>query len=319
MINVVKGILYRMIINNTYLIMPLIITPIVIGAAIYFSSSFVERANIGVVGDYDVNFNSNEINVIRLEAKVPISELVKNKYEAVISFEDGRAVVDTIKDNDFKNKLERIANGEKVTLEDGEKRGIASNIVGYITMFVILLGVMLYRFFFDDKKGISKRVISSNISYEQYVLSHFISVFLMIFVPTVLITVLSKELLKLDTRVTTLELAFIILVLSLLSSAFGLFMSSVTKEMESASMLGTMINIITTLLAGSFFTVSSNNLINTIGNIMPQKHILSFTISLENGIGINYVDIISVIVVSLVMIVCSFLINRYKMRRYNYM
>lgn len=319
MINVIKGILYRMINNKAYLIMPVVITPIIIAVAIYFSSSFVTRPNIGVVGDYNVNFNSDEIDITRLESKVPLSDLVKNKYEAVISFENGKAVVDTVKGDDFKSKVERIANGEKFTFEDGEKRGIAANIVGFITMFVIALGVMLYRFFFDDKKGICKRVISANISYEQYVLSHFISVFLIIFVPTVIITVLSKELLNLDTRVTTLELAFIVLVLSLLSSAFGLLMSSVAKEMESASMLGIMVNIITTLLAGSFFTISNNNLINTIGNVMPQKHILDFTIALENGNGLSYVDLGNVILVSLIMIICSFLINKYKMRRYSYM
>jgi ABC-2 type transport system permease protein len=320
MINVIKGILYRMIKNKSYLVMPIVITPIAIAAAIYFSSSLVTRPNIGVVGNYNINFKSDEINIIRLESKVPLSDLVKNKYDAVISFENGKAQqVDTIKGDDFKSKVERILNGEKFTFKDGEKRGIAANIVGFITMFVILLGVMLYRFFFDDKKGISKRIISSNISYEQYVLSHFISVFIMIFVPTVIITVLSKELLNLDTRVTTLQLAFIVLILSLLSSAFGLLMSSVAKEMESASMLGVMINMITTLLAGSFFTISNNNLISIIGNIMPQKHILDFTIALENDNGISYSNLSNVILVSVAMIICSFLINKYKMRRYNCM
>ena len=237
MINVIKGLLYRMINNKAYLIMPFVITPIVIAVAIYFSSSFVTRANIGVVGDYNINFKSDEINIIKLESKVPLSDLVKNKYDAVISFENGKAQVDTVKGDDFKSKVERILKGERFDFKDGEKRGIAANIVGFITMFVILLGVMLYRFFFDDKKGISKRIISANISYKQYVVSHFISVFIMIFVPTVLITVLSKELLNVDTTVTAMQLAFIVLVLSLLSSAFGLLMSSVAKEMESASML----------------------------------------------------------------------------------
>lgn len=318
MINVIKGILYRMINSKTYLIMPLIITPIVIAAAIYFSSSFVERANIGIVGDYKGNFNNDEVNIIKLENKAVLSDLVKNKYDAVIYFENGKAQVDTIKGNDFKSKLEKIVNGENVPMKDGEKRGVAANIVGYITMFLILLGVMLYRFFFDDKKGIAKRVISTNISYEQYILSHFISVFIMIFVPTVLVTILAKNMLNLDTRVNTPQLAFIVLTLSLLASAFGLLISSVVKEEESASMLGTMINIITTLLAGSFFTISNNSLISIIGNIMPQKHILDFTIALENNKGISYSDINKVILVSIIMIIGSFLINKYKIRKYGY-
>ena len=316
MINVIKWILYRMINSKTYLIMPLVITPIVIAAAIYFSSSFAAKINVGVVGDYNVKFNSDEINIIKLENKVPLSDLVKNKYEAVIYFENGKAKVDTIKGDDFKSKLEKIVNGENVTIKDGEKRGVVANIVGYITMFVILLGLMLYKFFFDDKKGIAKRIISANISYEQYVYSHFISVFIMIFVPTVIVTILAKEVLNIDTRVTALELAFIVLILSLVASSFGLLISSVSKDEESVSMFGGMINVITTLLAGSFFTISNNNLINILGNIMPQKHILDFTIALENGRGLDYIDILNVILISFIMIICSFLINKYKIRKY---
>lgn len=92
-------------------------------------------------------------------------DLVKNKYDVVILFEDGKVVVDMIKGNDFKNKVEKVINGESVIFKDGEKRGVVVNIIGYIIMFVILLGVMLYRFFLDDKKGIVKRIISVNIFY----------------------------------------------------------------------------------------------------------------------------------------------------------
>lgn len=318
MINVIKGILYRMINNRPYLTMPIVITPAVIAAAIFFSSSFILKANVGVVGN-NINFNSDEVNIIRLANNVPLSDLVKNKYDAVVLYENGKNKVETIKDENFKNKIEKIVNGENATIKDGEKRGVASNIVGYITMFILLEGVLLYKFFFDDKKGIAKRVISANISYEQYVLSHLVSVFIMIFVPTVIITILSKELLGFDTRVTTIELAFIVLILSFLGSAFGLIIASITRDMDSAGMLGNMISIITTLFAGSFFTISNNNLVNIIANVMPQKHILNFTIALENGKGLSYMDLLNVILISIIMITCSFLISKYKIRRFNYM
>ncbi|NYC31317.1 ABC-type multidrug transport system permease subunit [Clostridium saccharobutylicum] len=115
----------------------------------------------------------------------------------------------------------------------------------------------------------------------------------------------------LDTTVTIFQLIFIILILSLLSSAFGLLISSSVKEMQSASMLGVMINIITTLFAGSFFTVSNNNLITKIGSLLPQKHILDFTIALENNDVITYGNVASVIAITIIMIFCSFLINKY--------
>lgn len=319
MLRLIKGILYRMINSKTYLIMPCVITPIVIVVAIYFSSSLIAKFNIGVVGDKSIDLKNDEINIIQLKNEVPLSELVKNKYDAVISFQDGKAKVDTIKGEEYKDKLEKMLNGEKVTIKDGEKRGVAANIIGFLTMFVMMNGVMLYKFFFDDKKGMSKRIISSNVSYGQYVTSHFISVFIMIFTPTVIMAVLCRLIFNLNTTVNILELSFIVLILSLISAAFGLLISSLVKGEESASMLGTMINIITALIAGSFFTISNNNLINRIGDLLPQKHILDFTISLENHGVISYGNLFFVILVTFIMIAGSFLINRFKMRRYSYM
>ncbi|GFZ32343.1 permease [Clostridium zeae] len=317
MLKLIKGILYRMVNNKAYLITPLVITPIIIAAAIYFSSSMITKANIGVVGANDLNLKSNEINIIKLKEDVPLSDLVKNKYDAVVTFNNGKATVDTIKDSNFKDKVKKILNGEKVVIQEGEKRGVAANIVGFLTMFVLALGVMLYKFFFHDKKGISNRVISSNISYEQYVASHFISVFVMIFTPTLIVTTLAKVVLNLDTAVTVLELAFIVFMLSLLAAAYGLLISSIVKDEESASMLGIMLNITTTLIAGSFFTISNNNLISSIGRLLPQRHILNFTMYLENGKGINYTSLSNVLILSLMMICVSFLITRLKMRSYN--
>ena len=317
MIKVIKGILYRMINNKAYLSMPLIITPIVIAAAIYFSSSVVTRPNIGVVGIEDFNFNNNEINIIKLDKKAPLSDLVKNEYDAIISIENGNFKVDTIKSDDYKSKIEGILRGEKVDFQGENKRGVGANIIGFLTMFLIMLGVMLYKFFFDEKKGMAKRIISSNISYEQYVLSHFAAVFIMIFIPTVIITVMSKSLFNIRTSLNNVELSFIVLILSLLASSFGLLMSSIVKSEESASMLGSMITIITTLISGSFFTISNNSFITSIGEILPQKHILDFAIALENDNTINYGDVSNVILVTIFMIILSFVINKYKMRKYN--
>lgn len=65
MINVIKVILYRMIKSKLYLVMFIFIILIVIVCFIYFLSSFVIKVNIGIVGDYNINFNSEEINIIK--------------------------------------------------------------------------------------------------------------------------------------------------------------------------------------------------------------------------------------------------------------
>lgn len=317
MIKIIKGILYRMINNKSYLAMPLVIVPVIIAAAIYFSSSLVTRPNIGVVGIENIDLPRDEVNITKLQEEATLSDLVKNKYDAVVTLKDGVMKIDTVKGNDYKSKLEALVRGEEVDFKEGEKRGIGANIIGFLTMFLIMIGVMLYKFFFDEKKGMAKRIISTNVSYGQYIISHFSAVLLMIFVPTVVITLLSKAILKLDTSLTFIELSFLVFILSVLASSFGLLISSIVKNDESASMLGVMINVITTLIAGSFFTISNNDFISTVSKLMPQKHLLDFSIALENSNVINFVDISIVILFSVVMIILSLIVSKYKMRKYN--
>ncbi|GKX67155.1 ABC transporter permease [Inconstantimicrobium mannanitabidum] len=317
MLRMIKGILYRMINNKVYLVVPIILTPIMIFAAIYFSNNLSIKGNIAVVGMDNVNLAIKEVKVTKLKTVPQLSELVQNKYDGVVIYKNGKFKVDTVKGNEFKENIEACINGKTPNWDREAKRGVAANIIGYITMFVLFLGMMLYRFYYEEKGGISKRILSGSISYVQYATAHVISVFLMIFVPTTGITLITKEVLNINTKVSSLEVAFILFVLCLFASAFGFLISSIIKEDENATLVGSMTILVTTLLSGSFFSVTKNGFIDKISNLFPQKYLLDFTISLENNNSANYMKMGVVLVITATILTLGIFIGSRKLKGNN--
>lgn len=317
MIKVIKGILYRMINNKAYLVMPIIITPIVIFAAIYFTNNLTVKGNIAVVGMDNIKLSIKDVKITKLKEQPKFSELVQNKYDAVVLYKDGKYKVETVKNKDFKENIEACINGKTPKWDQETKRGVASNIIGFSTMFILLLGVMLYRFYYEEKSGISKRILSGTISYDQYAVAHIISVFLMMFMPTVSITLVAKRILDINTRVSSFQLAFILFVLCSFAASFGFLICSIIKEDENATLVGSMVILITTLLSGSFFAVAKNGTLNKLSNLFPQKHILDFTIALENNNNVSYIGMSIVLALTIALIFLGIAINRRKLKGNN--
>ena len=313
MINSIKLNLYRMIHNKAFLLMPFVITPIIICCAMYFSSNVVVNPTIGVVNKTTLSNDIKNVNIVNLNEKVPLSDLVKNKYDAVVYFDNDKVTVDTIKGQDYKERVEKLFNGENTKLNDNENRSAGVNIIGYVSMFLLFLGGKLYKFFFDDKMFISKRIISCGMSYSEYAVSHAASVFLMIFVPTCIVTILFKELFNINTNITDLEFIFIIFLLCFLSSSFGFLIASLVDNDTNAGMLGNMIIIAASLISGSIVNISNNKIINALGSVIPQKYLISTAISFENN-NVNITSILFVLLSSVIMMVIAFEYNKYKMR-----
>lgn len=316
MLRTIKIILYRMIDNKAYLLMPFIITPIIIFFAMYFSSASITNPNIAVVSDKPyTEYNFNNVNIERLHDKVPLSDLVKNKYDAVVYLKDDTFSVDTIKSSKFKKKVTKLFNGEDVKLEDNNGRGAGVNIAGYLSMFILMLGCRLYNFFFQDKKFIAPRIIASNMTYSEYALSHMTAVFIIMFVPTSIVILISKIIFNVNTGgVNCAELIFVIFLLCILSSAFGLLLCSVTDNDIAAKMISNFVIISTSLISGSFFSISNNNIMQKVSAILPQRQLLDLTAAFQNYKNINYLSIIYIFMLTVIFIKVSSTLNKHKIK-----
>jgi len=297
---IIKMIFYRVKNNKGFLITYLVIIPIIILIAILLTNNFTIKANIAIVGREDLQIQSDDIKVTILNEEPRDVDLVLGKYDAVVIFQGDAFEIKTTRGEETKQAIEEILKGNVPNWGSGNTRGAVSNIFGFNMMIILMLGVQLYKFYFDERNGINKRIISTNISYTKYLFSHFIVVFLFLFVPACIMIISSIFIFQISTAVTILQILFILFVLCLFATSFGLFLNTLAKSIESSMMIGNMIMILTTIISGSFVAVTDNKVFTAITKILPQKQIMDYTIALENKTNSNLMGIIYIIGLSAV-------------------
>lgn len=298
----IKMIFYRISQNTIYLLMALFIPPLVAIATIIFTNNIENNIRIAVMGNEQISMPN--ITAINIKEKPMLSELVQGKYDAIV-WKSEEYKIETLKGEEFEIALDRVLNkGETVeeAFKSKEQRGIISNLMGFLTMFILLLGSMLYKFYYKERSGTDKRIIVSKVGYFKYTLSHPMVVFLILFVPTSIILLVAKNMLNLSTNVTNSQLLLMIFVLCILSACFSFFIASIFKTEQNGSLTSTMVIIITSLVSGSFIEISKTGLAREISYLFPQRYIIDFAINLENGNKAGYLSILVIIVISIIML-----------------
>ena len=292
--------------------MAIFIPRLVVIASLLFTNNMEYKIRIG-----SLNFNQEvkikNIKLLPLAEEPPLSELVQGKYDAfIIGNEDGYEIK-SIKGQEYEKLLRQVIE-KKVGVEElfksTENRGVISSQIGFLTMLLMLLGSMLYKFYYQDKKGTDKRILCGDISYKQYILSHIIVVFAILFIPTICICILANAIFHLNIFVSIVEITFIIFTLCLLSTSLSFFIASITKTEENGSLLATMVIVITSLISGSIMEVSKQRLTQKLAHLFPQRYIIDCTITVERGEAGSYINMWTIIFISIGLLIIGGIINK---------
>ena len=269
------------------IVISLCITVLTILLAIYFTSKFEIKGNVALITNGEASIDSEFYQITAFKEKPPMSSLVMNKFDAiVIDHGDGKFDIQSIKGEEFDKKLTlALIDPSLLLFEEEETRGRGTNIVGFLVMFVFLQGLMYMSYFSEDKQtGMFKRVIGTPTSVISYLFAHCSFNFLMTFLPTVLGLVIAKEILLVDIGFGYLQYAFIVGLLSLLATAFTLFMNVISDNHDNMMALSSSIIFITTILAGCFYSFGNNEMtIDYFTKWLPQKYLMTLVQGMENG------------------------------------
>ena len=254
-----------------------------------------------------------DLVVTVLEEEPKLSELVEGKYNAVIKKENEKYVIETIKGESFKQSLEKVLNGGvsvKKAFASKEQRGVIGNLIGFLTMLILLLGSMLYKFCYQEKNGIDKRIVVSKVGYIKYTLSHPAVVFLILFIPTWTITVFANLVFGLNTSVSIAELTFILFTLCLLAASFSFCIASFNRSEQNGSLISTMAILITSIMSGSFIEISKGGITNRISHMFPQRYLLDYAIAIEHEWQASTASMVIIILLCIGMIVLGGWVNK---------
>ncbi|HEM3662005.1 TPA: ABC transporter permease, partial [Streptococcus suis] len=219
--------------------------------------------------------------------------LITGKYDAYISKEDEKYKVTTVRNSTLGKKLSQYLNkGKSLTASTSSGNNHYKIIITVMAMSSMILSLILYRFYFDDRNGLDKRIYLSGVSNFSYVLQQVLFNSLILFTTNLLSSLILLPLFDLD---ISWKLVLYILLIELFSANFGMFLSTLTKKNQGALIMGTMISVLTMLLSGALFSVKKGSIQDKIHYIFPQYYISNLGKNIDGNLT-NLAHSITVIV-----------------------
>lgn len=285
------------VLKNDYLrtaprIIPVVIFTVITLATILFSVYITGtqqvKAHVVVIPEsasVRVPQSTKNLSVTVLSQTPPHSSLVEQKYDAIVTARsDGSYRIETLRSGDFKNMLQFLLKNPDGKIPGYQtERGTGVNIIGFM-MMLLLMGSFsnLFTFADDKEQGQLGRIVTAPVSFSCYLAAHCFYC-LTLLLPEYLLLVLLK-LCGWNIGFSLLQYAGLMTVLAFLGISFALLLNTLIKKPDNASMLGNSVTVLTSVLAGSFYSFSKNNpVLDNVIRVFPQKALMNFSMNLQSG------------------------------------
>lgn len=289
---VVKNDFSRMLAHKSRIVMLLFFTAGAIVAAVFFHTKAETVGNIAFVlqGEESV-FESPYANITVLEKEPPMSELVTGRYDAVVTKNtDGEYKIQTVKGDAFQETVAALlSNPQEFSPDHTSHRKAGTNILGFLVMFTMMQSTTLMYLFAEEKEqGQLRRLAASPVSFTGYLCAHSLFAFLFMLIPTMVILYIVKWALGVSIGLGFWGFLLLLSLLCAFAVSFALLLNSLISKRDSASMLGSAVSILTSVLAGSFYSFDKGNpVLEALIKGLPQKSYLTLSNALETGTGMK--------------------------------
>lgn len=317
MISVFKNNFNRLMSKKSVLIMMIILTLCAILAALFFSSRPATIANVAFVSSSEEKMDFKYLNITMLDKEPPTSSMVSGTYDAIVTVrEDGNYQIQTIKSEEVKQSILAILEHKQLpNVGVLTTRGVGTTIIGFMLMFILMQSSVLMGMFSDDKEHKQiKRVIASPIKMRGYLFAHCLFNFCFLFFPNIIILYIVKFLLNVDIGFTFLQYSMLLSLICIFATSFSLLMNALVKKGDTANMAGSSIIVLTSVLAGSFYSFDKgNDILEKIIQFLPQKAYLNVVSEIEQHLTNS--DTIFAALYVIILIIIFFSVAIIKTRR----
>ena len=280
---ILRNNLQRFLKEKTYAIISFLLVFITIAATSFVVTMESQKVKIGVTKTAIelLEMNDNNISVKEVERDMNYyTNLISGEYDAYINKEDGKYKVTTVRNSTLGMNLSQYLNEGKLLITSSSN-SYYKIIITVMVMSSMILSLILYRFYFDDRNGLDKRIYLSGVSNFSYVLQQVVFNFLVLFTTNLLSSLILLPLFALN---ISWKLVLYILLIELFSANFGIFLSTLTKKNQGALIIGTMVSVITMLLSGALFSVKKDSIQDKIHYIFPQYYFSNLGKSIDGNL-----------------------------------
>ena len=296
--------------EKTYAIISFLLVFITIAATSFVVTMESQKVKIGVTKTAIelLEMNNNNISIKEVERDMNYyTNLISGEYDAYINKEDGKYKVTTVRNSTLGMKLSQYLNEGK-SLTASSNNNYYKIIITVMAMSSMILSLILYRYYFDDRNGLDKRIYLSGVSNFSYVLQQVVFNFLILFTTNLLSSLILLSLFDLN---ISWKLVLYILLIELFSASFGIFLSTLTKKNQGALIIGTMVSVITMLLSGALFSVKKDSIQDKIHYIFPQYYFSNLGKSIDGNLtNLSYSITVIVGYILLFFLIANYLQNQ---------
>lgn len=296
--------------EKTYAIISFLLVFITIASTSFVVTMESQKVKIGVTKTAIelLEMNNNNISIKEVERDMNYyTNLISGKYDAYINKEDGKYKVTTVRNSTLGMNLSQYLNEGKLLIASSSN-SYYKIIITVMVMSSMILSLILYRFYFDDRNGLDKRIYLSGVSNFSYVLQQVVFNFLILFTTNLLSSLILLPLFDLN---ISWKLVLYILLIELFSANFGIFLSTLTKKNQGALIIGTMVSVITMLLSGALFSVKKDSIQDKIHYIFPQYYFSNLGKSIDGNLtNLSYSITVIVGYILLFFLIANYLQNQ---------
>lgn len=282
----------RIIQKKAIVFVAVVLMPLMVIIAIFMSGSSGIKETIGYVGtEQNALPICEQFTIVTLNKTPGISQLADGTYAAIVSRnQDDHYTVASLKSNRDMNAIKTLFAAGKLPADykgedvKREERGIGTNILGFITMLVIIQSVAITGLYPEDRSlGTLQRIMTTTANTGSYLSSQLLFTFVSVYAPTYIAILLAKLCFGLELGYSLGMLALLLMILTLFATAFALFISTVLRR--NISLVTSAISIVTCILAGCFVPLSStgNTILTAIGAVLPQSAYMDIVHGIEFG------------------------------------
>lgn len=318
MSRIFRNTMSRIFVQKVYMSISMLMIIASVTVAIFISNMSHTTGNVAIVRNHVSNELEHKLNLLKdneqfnvsnLTQKPKKSELVIGKYDFVICAVDSTYKIDTVRSVAYKRELAAVLEGVPCDENLPETRSIFVNIMGYILMFILIQGILYAKFYADDLGNNMRRILISPINVSSYLLGCILAFSALTFIPGYA-TIVAAKLIGIDIGNSLVVYGGLLLLLTLLSNSFAIFMYTIIGNEDTANIMGTAIVILTSVLSGSFLKLPHDY---KVLSIFPQKKFMDFVTLIDSQSESlkNFNKVIYIIV-----LICAFyLVSIIKVKR----
>jgi len=314
---ILRNNLRRLWTQKQLIVLLVVFTTVATAAAIFVSTGLEQIWNVAVVSSQPEGMEADNVNFIEVEQIPSRADLVSGRFDAILIINaDDSYELDSIKSDETTSRLIAALEGKQDSTALFSDRGTGTNVLGFLMMFILLMGSTAMYMYADDKEqNHIIRVAASPVGIGTYQFAHCLFNFCFLYFPIMLILFIVRWISGVTLNYSFLELAGLIAVLCAFSTTFCLLLYSLlSNRAEAAKMTGNTIIILTSILAGSFYAFDKgNHALELLITVLPQKAYLTLADKLEQGAA--FMDYLPSLAYLLVLIVAFYAISVIKTRR----